>query len=338
MATKKMLPTTTYRDVLKRAFVAVKKYRFLWFFGFFAAFLGAAGELEPLFKNYSDIASRSQGILDLKTYYEGGVIASFYETTRLFFLAYPWQAFFLLTMISIVAVIFLWLAIVSQIALFDSAKKIEKKQAVSYGDAYRVGNRYFGTVLLINIIVRVILYGFFIAVGLPLVSWFLLRGSILGGVLFIILIFLVYIPVNIIVSFIVKYTVAYIVVQQKKLGDAVKLAIALFKKNWLVSIEMAFLVVAIGIGVGVLMVIMLAITAIPFLLIGGASLVFGSSTGFSAAVVIGTIVWFIVIAVIGSAFVAFQYTAWTFLFLKLDGNTAESKLKRWFVQLKTAKK
>jgi len=325
---KKTSISSTYRDVLKRAFTTIIKNKFLWFFGFFAGFLGTAGEFEPLFKNYTNIGDRAQDILSLQSIYQDGILYALYNTLELFFSAYPWQAFLFLLMFFVIFIIVVWLAIVSQIALFNSAYKLGKGKSVKFGDGYRVGNKHFGSVLLINIIVKVFLYAVFVVIGAPLITWFLVKNTLLGGIIFVILVFVVFIPVSIIVSFIVKYAIAYIVIKGKHAGESVKLGWDLFKKNWLISIEMALLILAIGLVTGLVILLGMGLTSVPFVILGMISFFINSSAGFTIALVLGTITWFIVLSIIGSAYIAFQYTAWTFLFVKLTENKAESKFTR----------
>jgi hypothetical protein len=323
----------TYRDILKRSFIVVKKYKFLWFFGFFAAFLGGGGELESLFRNYSNLGETSQDIFSLRAIYQGGIFWTIFENTKQFFATYPWQAFFLLLMIAVIFIIVIWLAIVSQIALFDAANKISRNKKVNYSEGYQIGNKHFGSVLLINIVIKIILYGLFIVIAAPLLSWFLVSGNVWGGIFFVVLFFFLFVPFSVIVSFIIKYAVAYIVIKGQSAGQAVKSGWELFKKNWLISIEMAFIILVIGLVVGLVILIAIGLASVPFFLIAITALFFGSSTGFVVAVVLGVVVWFIIIAIIGSAYVAYQYTVWTFLFLELVDDRARSKLARWFGKL-----
>lgn len=324
----------SYRDILKKSFVIVKKYKFLWFFGFFAAFLGTGGELNTMFNSYSNIGETSENVFGLQSLYQGGIFWSLYNNIETFFATYPWQALFMLLMVVVIFIVVIWLAIVSQIALFNLVNKIEKNKKVNYSEGYQAGNKYFGSVFLINILVKVILYGLLVVIAAPLLSWFLLKGNVWGGILFVILLFFFFIPISIIASFIVKYAVAYIVIQGQRTGQAVKLGWELFKKNWLVSIEMAIIILVLGLVVGLIILIAIGLASVPFFLIAIAALFFGSSTGFYVAVVLGMVAWFVIIAILGSAYVAFQYVTWTLLFLELVGDNAQSKLMRWFGKLK----
>ncbi|MDD5040482.1 MAG: hypothetical protein PHY34_05025 [Patescibacteria group bacterium] len=328
---------SVYQDVLRRAYAVTMKNKFLWFFGFFAAFLGATGELEPLFKNYTNIGERSREILSFQSIYQEGLLWKVFENMKAFFSAYPLQAVLFLLMVCVIAVVMLWLAVVSQAALFDVAKKSQGGEPIRYGDGYRVGNKYFGSILLINIVVKVVVYGVLVILGTPLIAWFLIKNNLLGGIIFIVLVFIVFIPISVILSFVVKYAIAYIVIIGKPVRDSVKLGWDLFRRNWLVSIEMAIIVLITGLAVGLLIACAMGITAIPFILIALASLIMNSSTGFTVALILGVLVWFVLIAFIGSAYVTFQYIAWGFLFLKLTEQKPESKFLRWMHLLFTKK-
>ncbi|MFA6553131.1 MAG: hypothetical protein WCT27_01780 [Patescibacteria group bacterium] len=331
------MPVSVFRDVLKRAFHVVKINKFLWVFGFFASFLGLGGEFESLTRDYSNIGQTSSRILDMHSLMEGGVIWTMLANIRDAFSTQPVQAFFFILMIVIVGLVLLWLAIVAQIALFDSVNKINKNQPATHREGFVVGNKFFMPVLLLNVIVKVILYGLLVVLGLPLISWLLVRDNLWGGFIFVFLLFFIYIPLTAIAAFIVKYAIAYIVIQGKRAGEAMRLAWALFKKNWLVSFEMAVVVLALGVAYGLAIILTLGLIAVPFALIGIAAMFFGSGTGLIVAITLGGIAWFITVAVLGGIFVSYQYTAWTLLFLKLVEDKAPSKLMRWFSKLPLVK-
>ncbi|MFA5052030.1 MAG: hypothetical protein WC544_03135 [Patescibacteria group bacterium] len=331
------MSTSVFRDVLRRAYEMVKGNKFLWAFGFFASFLGLGGEFESLFRDYSNVAQTSSRILDLRTMMETGVIWTILANVRDAFSAQPVQAFFFIFMVVIVGLVMLWLAIVSQIALFHSANKINKKQPVTYHEGFVVGNRFFMPVLVINIVVKVILYGLLIVIGLPLISWLLIHNNLWGGFIFVFLLFFIYIPLTAVVSFVIKFAIAYIVIQGRPAGEAMRSAWELFKKNWLVSVEMALVVLVMGIVYGLAIIVTLGLVSVPFFLIGVAALFFGSGTGLVVTIVLGVIAWFIVIGLLGAMFVSYQYSAWALLFLKLVEDRAPSKLMRWFSKLPLVK-
>lgn len=328
---------TTYRDVLKRAFQITRKYKFLWFFGFFAAFLSGGSELNSVFRDYINLPTTTRDIFSLQTWYQGGTIAGVIDNFRVYFTNYPWQSIFMLLMIAVIALVLLWLAIISQIALFDTVNKVAKGKAVNYSEGFQVGNVHFVPVLWLNVVIKIALYFLLVVIATPLVSWFLIRSSVLGGVLFVILMFFVFIPISVIVSFVLKYALAYIVLKDQRAWPALQQGWRLFKKNWVVSVEMAVLLLGIGLLVGLGIVLILGFVSIPFIMIIIAALLFGSPTGFAAAIVCGVLAWLAVVIVLGASYVAYQYTAWTLLYLKLVDEQAQSKLVRWFTKLVPSK-
>ncbi|MFH1207228.1 MAG: hypothetical protein V1668_01330 [Patescibacteria group bacterium] len=339
MANSKVVtvPGSVFRDVLKRAFNIIKANKFLWIFGFFASFLGIGGEFETLTRDYTSIGQTSSRILDMRSLMEGGVIWTILANIRDAFSTQPVQAFFFILMVVVVGLVMLWLAIVAQIALFDGVNKINKNQPASHREGFVVGNRFFMPVLALNVIVKVILYGILVVVGLPLISWLLIRDNLWGGFIFVFLLFFIYIPLTAMAAFIVKFAVAYIVIQGKRAGEAMRLAWALFKKNWLVSVEMAIVILVLGIVYGLAIILVLGLIAVPFALIGIAAMFFGSGTGLIVAITLGGIAWFLAVGILGGIFVSYQYSAWTLLFLKLVEDKAPSKLMRWFSKLPLVK-
>ncbi|MFZ6035634.1 MAG: DUF7544 domain-containing protein [Patescibacteria group bacterium] len=320
--------TFSFRAIFQRSYQLTKKNKLLWFFGFFAAFLGVGGELESLFQNYSSVRGTTESILSLQSFYQDGIFGSIFGNLKDFFGSYPAQGFLFLLLLFVVTIILLWLAIISQVALFDSAKKLSANRAVNYNEAYRVGNKYFGSVFLVQALLRTIQYVLFAVVGSVLVSWFLDGNSLTGGIAFVLFIFLILIPVSIVISFLIRYAIAYIALKDVPAMESIKRAWQLFRGNWIVSIEMALLVLLLGLVAGLIIAIAIGLASVPFILIAIAATFFGSANGFAITIIVGTIMWFVVAAVIGAMYVAFQYTAWTLFFMELDKKRAGSTVVR----------
>jgi len=326
----KATTTPIHRDVLKRSWHITLKNKFLWLFGFFAAVLGSGGEFEIIFRNYGNIDETSETLFSLQNLYQEGFITNVVTNAKNLIAAYPFQGLLFLFVFIVVAIIVIWLAIVSQIALFDSVKKISAGQSSNLDNGYKAGSKFFGPAFGINAVIKVLLYVFLLIIGLPLITWFLVMNNFAGALLFILFVFLVFVPLTVIVSFVIKYAVAYVVIRGYKTWDAVKEGWRLFSRNWLVSLELAFILLIIGLLVGLAMIILLGFISIPFVLLSLVALFFGSNVGFTISLLVGLIIWFCLIAILGAAFITYQYSAWTLLFLKLVEDRAPSRLVRWF--------
>ncbi len=141
-----------------------------------------------------------------------------------------------------------------------------------------------------------------------------------------IILFVIIIPLTISVLFIIKYSIAYIIVRKEKMLEALVSAWNLFRKNWIISLELAALLYLFTI-----------LAALFFMFVsfnlGKFFEVLASiypSMSFYIFVIIMPFSLFMVLAFIGSLLAVFQTTAWTKLFLELDNKGAKSKIERIF--------
>jgi hypothetical protein len=155
-------------------------------------------------------------------------------------------------------------------------------------------------------------------VALPLVALYIPHASPTWSVLLTLIAFIILIPINVIISFITKYAAIYVVTQGNKIFPAIVNAWRLFKKNWLISLELGILLLIINVAYTVLLVSVLAMLSLPF----------------SRA---GLIAMTAVVVIAGSIFSAFRYSAWTFLFRDIIEDRGVSKLVRLFQSRSTEK-
>lgn len=323
-----------YRNILKQSLKISWSNKYLWFFGLFAAFLGSGGDFE--------IISRQTGgdlIANIKRYIETGVfkastisnIGELLRNETASMLILLGVAFVVLFLIGF----FIWLAVVSQAALVNDSAKIITGKSKSKSDIKTgiiAGNKNFWQVLLLNIIVKSIVIILFLIISLPI----LLMASgeaISAGILFIIL-FIVLVPIAIIFSFIIKYAICFKVVNNDGLVDSIVKGWSLFKKNWLVSVEMAFLLFFISFVFGLAIILAVLIITIPFLFLAFIVFKLFSAIGFLAIVTIGFILMLILVMIAGAMLSTFQTATWTGLYLELVNKTAHSKIVRSVKNLK----
>jgi hypothetical protein len=112
--------------------------------------------------------------------------------------------------------------------------------------------------------------------------------------------------------------------------EAIGEAFTLFRRHWLVSVEMIVVLLAVNIGLVIIMLAALVALTIPFFLLLMAAGVIGSSLMASVIAVIGVIALIAVIAVFGSFLAFFQQAAWTLLYLRLGERTVVAKIHRIF--------
>ena len=101
-------------------------------------------------------------------------------------------------------------------------------------------------------------------------------------------------------------------------------------RNWLISLEMAAIILIISIIFGLALMLSIILVAAPFALLGILSIIFNSSVALSVILILGILVIALVIIVAGAIFSTFQYSSWVLLFFKLIKEGATSKIVRLF--------
>ena len=311
---------TLYKDILKKSWSITIKNKFLWFFGIFSLILGSAGEYEVLYS----ITRREDKA--------NGVIDSFIDFIMVFSSGFlgigkrlieePLLTVEILLTFLFLFILFLfmvWLANISQIAIVDSNYKITRQKEANIKTGLNTGLSKFWPVLSLNIFTKLM-----IILLLALLAKF--TTSILYGFVFLSVLFLL-----LVIAFITKYAIAYIVIRNEKIKHALILAYDLFKKNWLVSLELTLVLLAFTFFfVFVSMLVM--VTALYFMAF---LLEFFNSHNDSIALYFSALIPILLLIIFTytlSLLSVFQISAWTNLFIEIDVKGAKSKLERMFTK------
>ncbi|MDD5031830.1 MAG: hypothetical protein PHR36_02170 [Patescibacteria group bacterium] len=322
-----------YRNLLKQALSLTWRHKYLWFFGLFATLLGGSGEYQILargiggdtaqnfFPSFSWI--KETGIFSQNGLANMGVLLK----------NDPFSAITLIIaslIILALAIFLVWLVIISQTALVNnSAEIISGKKGLPAGIKRGVaaGTKYFWPVLGLNIIEKAAVCLAFFLISLPIVFWTTGINSTAAASLYLIL-FIILIPLAIIFSFIIKYTLCYVVIRGSRLGSAIKEGWQLFTKNWLVSVEMAFILFFINFLAGLAIILIVLILIAPFLFLALIFYKILSLIGFWLIIMIALIVLLTIIISGGAALTTFQTASWTGLFIELINRGGTSKIER----------
>ncbi len=328
-----------YRPILKRAFHVVWRNRFLWFFGLFAALLGASGEVEILIGGAGQVDwGMTVGDI-LRQVFKGEGFGSMLKELLVRMAQVPSAGWLVFLALGLGLAVVVWLYIISQIALIDTTARLANHEATNSKVRHLVGRRYFWKVLGLNSISRGIIYGLLLAIGLPMVISLHQDEGRLYSTGLLIVSYIILVPLAMIASFIVRYASCYMILKQTGFWQGIKGGGRLFIKNWLVSIEMAIIIFGLNVLAGLLMTLAGIVVSFPFM-VGVEILVDLNSAGGSLAMLMaGLILVLGVIAFFGALFVAFTYSAWTLLFLELSsGERKLSRLVRWVAGIRRVKK
>lgn len=322
--------TKLYREILKNAWRTCIHYRFLWFFGLFAALLGNGGEYEIFFRNL-DAASNYQKMSgQFEQLVQTGVLHAVVNNIASLFANHTAISLIWTLLVVIVFAFLIWMIIVSQAALIDSSANLNKGKSASLETGFKAGKSKFASLFLLNIVAKVIIYGLLMVIAVPLGYIIIAQQNQLSSNIFNVFAFVILVPLAIIVSFMIKYAIAYVVLEDKKTGEAFGLGWKLFFENWLISFEMAVILFLITFVAAAAMVLAAALIAIPVIGLTYLFILTSLPTATEAIITIGVIIAIVAIFIIGAFVGAFQWSAWTFLFQKLTKEKQLSKLVRIF--------
>jgi len=320
-----------YRTIISQSIKTTWRNKYLWFFGLFAALLGNSGEYQMLFHRFDSV---NEGLFPgFKKIIDTGIFSkSALINLRQLAVEEPFSLFIfasLMLIIIIVSAFLIWLSISSQAALVNNSARIKTSKHHNLKDGLEVGIKKFWPVFLLNIILKAIIYIIFLLLSLPVMASVMTQNFTKTGIIFIVS-FLVYLPVAIVLSFIIKYSVAYVVVKGEKVINSLKMGWQLFVKNWLISLEMAFLLFFINFMVALILLLLMLVFSVPFLFIVLILVKAGLGLYTWAILVIAFIIYFFAVLLTGAFLSAFQINAWTSLFIELIGRGGVSKLHRVF--------
>ncbi|PIR80726.1 hypothetical protein COZ84_01830 [Candidatus Kuenenbacteria bacterium CG_4_8_14_3_um_filter_39_15] len=317
--------------MLKNALSITWRYKYLWFFGLFAALLGNGGAFNYGIKNFSKVESQGVWLTNLseslKSWKFGFGKIDWYGIFTNFDL---WGAVLFLLVI-VVGLFLLWLSIASQGALVYGIKAAKTQ---FFNEALRHGSKKFWPLLLVNIILAVAIAVLMAIFNLPFVILYLnTGGNVLWQTVIVILSFIVWVPVTIIFYLIAQYAVIYIVNYDKHIAQAIKDAWLLFAKNWIVSLEAGFLLLLINIITSILLVAVVIVLALPFVMLGLLASALASNGFLWFVIILGILTFIALLFLYGAAWNVFQVSVWIQLFERITGGVVYSKILRWAVAL-----
>jgi len=320
-----------YRPILKQAVQMVFKFKYLWFFGLFAALLGNGGAYNFGLQNLDKVENQGAWMMNLKQVISDvptyswdfvGIFQSWSLSDALVFL-----------LVIVAGAFFIWLSIASEGALIHGLKQGLKGKGSLFKEAMQRGSHKFWPIAVLYIILNVVL---FIAVSIILTPFVILTQNIQDAFLQLMAVmvsFIILVPVGVMFYFVVKYAEFYVINEDKHVGAALASAWGIFKKNWVASLEMGILLFLINILTSLALVIVLIFLALPFVLLWLVASTVASETFVMLVLVLGLLTFIAVMFFYGLVINIFQNASWLILFEKLKGGAVESKVERvgsWF--------
>lgn len=315
-----------YRQAISHGWQLAWKHKLLWVFGLFAAFLGQMGILELLTKvvfasnNYALYPKWLAFPKLFKLASLNGGLSLGYEN-------WTWLICLILILLSLFA-IWVFVSVVSQGAIIHSvAQSTKKKKLPDVGVAWHAGVKHFGRLFFINLFKKLILVLLSVAIGWGVINS-ILSSSAWSLVIFLIL-FLLSAIVGISLSFLVIYSAGYVVVEEYPLIKSIRSAWRLFTDHWLVSIEVALVILFLNIIVTVIVLAGFLLIFLPALIAWFIALVTLNPILIAGGLLVSVVVFTLFIMLVGSIFTVFTTSVWTYLFMKMHKKGVKSRILHW---------
>ncbi|MAF26089.1 hypothetical protein CL634_11050 [bacterium] len=312
-----------YIPAIKSALQTARREKRLWLLAVLAAALGNLGEIEIISAslNLTNVQGNAlfsfwQGLF-ASGIFSGAGLSGIREAIGINPLAVGLVGliYFFVFIFGLLAI---WLTVSSQSTLISAlANKEQKLRSI-----WKHGRSKFWAVLLMNIISKgsaiLLLFGLVIAAT---------AGSATATLPFI-FIYVILLALVLVISFITKYATIGIVTEDLKVKEALTKSRKIFTKNWLITLEVAFVTLVVSTVALLLWTVLSVVIALPFVaLVTSLNL----SAGMSGALLItGTVITFALLIILTAAITIFYWSLWISSYQQISSNRLTAWLHRRF--------
>jgi hypothetical protein len=290
LAQKKQIP---FIEILKQAAQIVWRNKFLWWFGVLMA-LGSPGSFNV--GNNEDWSKQSDAA------------KNFMET--------HWQLVLViaLALFAIGIVLFL-LSLVGKAGLVKSVNLISQNKKTTFRAGWKEGRKYLGKLFRLFLLFFFATVVIIIVLALPVV-FLAVSGSWAGALLVGLLAVAIFIPLVFILALTNIFAEFYIIISDLKVWSAIEAGYNLLLKNILNSIIFGFLLVAVSLAAG-LILLPIAALALFILVPSGILFFYLNKIVFAVFLVFAILFFLAAVLFVSSIFATYKKTAWTLFFREI---------------------
>lgn len=309
------------RPYLLNGIKAIWQKKYLWFLGIFAGLAAYGGEVNFLARKIFDISSFRDIIIAIRDAVAEGQTNEITTLLRNGFQSAPGLMISYALLILLIIALIYWLIIIAQGAVMRITGRMAMAQPTSFIDGISTSSGKFWEQVKVVIIFLLIGWGaWLVLAGLPTLIYFLTRSdpwtvvAQIGSYASLVVSF-----VNL---FLIQYATAAVLLSDKRAVEAIVMAWNLFRRNTLITVELALVLFAAN-----LVVLVLVASLLTFF--------------FPLPTLPGFVTTLIILLIELGFMSAFSYSATVQLFVQLQKAAPESKLGQWterIVNLATAKK
>lgn len=296
-----------YRTLIANAFRFSVRHRFLWLFAILVALGGAGDELELIFSGTTSLNGQASTLGYLRAMQTNQSLSVGMHNAAAFLRDNALISITVGLLLVLGFLLLVWLVVVAQGGLVWAIDRLQSKDRVGLSGALAAGMKVFSPVFLINLVLRAATL-LLLLLAAPLGYAYVRTGNMTLNSLYIFVAYLALIPLSILLGFLAKYAVMYAVLRNQSWTAALRSAWGLFSRNWLITVEMALVLLAVN------SLATLLFTIIIFIILPLNATVF--------------LIYLALLFVVAAYLAAFGWSAWVMLFDKLEKGLLQSKIVR----------
>lgn len=311
---KKLDATPLYRKIIADAWHIAWGHKHIWFFAFFATFIGFGGISEVFFGTFEKSSNvLLGGNTNLTAAYFLPGLSSI--RTLIQFSPNPLISVLVFTLImGLLIVVFAWIITVSIGALIASVRKIAKGKDMRLPDAMKVGAEKFWPVFGVNAMAKIVVGTSFFLIGTNLV--YTTPNSPLSTLLYIVS-FILFTAIAVIVSLVAIFSTNFVVLKDERLTGALDKGWMLLRKHWLICIEMTLVLFVASILLGITALLGALVASVPIIFLILLTLTIGLQNIAFIIITFGMGIALIALTLLASLITSFQVASWTILWEEL---------------------
>ncbi len=314
-----------YWRIISDSLALAWRHKHLWIFGFFATFAGFGGIAEICFQAYNKIAI---DIPEISWTMSPMYLLPGMATVRAIvaFSPYPVITVVLFSALALLmTAIFVWIVITAVGGLIASVGKIMKGGDAHFSDGIKLGLPTFWRLFAVNALAKIVVGLAVLFTGTNLLA--LVSDRTFSSGLFFLASFIVFAAITVAVSVGAVYGSVQTVVEGVPLTKALRDGTRLLGRNWLVSLEMALLLLFTNLILGAAGVLLALVISVPVVFLFLVAAALNADALIIFLTVISATALLFAVVIYGSFMTTFQVSAWTMLWSELTGKGRGSVLE-----------
>lgn len=324
-----------YREVIKESLAVAWHKRWLWPFAIVAGILQTGGILDVILYRARTLSSQGHDLATSPWFqaWIRGVLSARGSTLTVWFMALGMIQGILYASLLVGA--FLAISVIAQGALVFGLGGRLRGRIPTFRECLTMGARAFWPVAALNVVTLGLLWLAHFLVLIPLT--FSIESPTVLTVITYFLAYLLFLLAAVALTTIHLFALNAILLQEATLMQALVRSYTLFKRAWILVLETAGILLALGTAVMAAAMLLFLVAGIPvFVIVISAALL-----QYPSVVVIGTDVlvglFGLVMLTAGAFTIVFQYATWGRLYIRLGEGGAIAKLHRWYLLFKGEK-